>query len=140
VRHLVDAEAPDRDKALLDALADRSFQLRQVGDLVKVDAIIDKVTAEALTKGVEALSRRTPGDERDWHVRRADAFSEIVMLGLESGQLPQHGRVKPHVDLTLTLDQLRGIDGSAPLLRRFRAEPQCHRASGSPATPCSPDS
>ncbi len=26
---------------------------------------------------------------------------------------------EPHVDLTLTLDQLRGIDGSAPLLRRF---------------------
>ncbi|MDQ3308345.1 MAG: HNH endonuclease [Actinomycetota bacterium] len=119
VRHLVDAEAPDRDKALLDALADRSFTLRQVGDLVKVDAMIDKLTAEALTKGIEALSRRTPGDERDWHVRRADAFSEIVMLGLESGQLPQQGRVKPHVDLTLTLDQLRGIDGSGPLLRRF---------------------
>ena len=119
VGHLVEAEAPDRDRELLDALADRSLTLRQVGDLVKVDAMIDKVTAAALSTGVEALSRRTPGDDRSWHVRRADAFSEIVMLGLESGQLPQQGRVKPHVDLTLTLDQLRGIDGSGPLLRRF---------------------
>lgn len=119
VRHLIEAEAPDRDKELLDVLADRSFQLRQVGDLVNVDAMIDKVTAEALTKGVEALSRLAPGDERTRHVRRADAFSEIVMLGLESGQLPQQGRVKPHVNLTLTLDQLRSIDGSGPLLQRF---------------------
>ena len=45
-------------------LADRSLNLRQVGDLVKVDAMIDKVTAEALSTGVEALSRRTPGDNR----------------------------------------------------------------------------
>jgi len=119
VRHLVEAESPDRDKELLDVLADRPLNLRQVGDLVKVDAMIDKVTAEALSTGVEALSRRTPGDNRSWHVRRADSFSEIVTLGLESGQLPQQGRVKPHVDLTLTLDQLRGIDGSGPLLERF---------------------
>ena len=62
VGHLVEAEAeaPDRDKELLDALADRSLTLRQVGDLVKVDAMIDKVTAAALSTGVEALSRRTP--------------------------------------------------------------------------------
>jgi hypothetical protein len=119
VAHLVEAEQPDRDKALVDALADRSFSLRPVGDLVKVDALVDRVTAEALGKGVDALSRSSLDDHRTWQVRRADAFSEIVMLGLESGSLPQQGRVKPHVTVAMTLDQLRGIDGTAALLDRF---------------------
>lgn len=119
VRHLIELAAPDRDQQLIDALADRSFNLREVGDLVKVDAVVDKVTAAALASGVEALSRHSPDDERSWQVRRADAFSEIVMLGLESGQLPVQGRVKPHVSLTMTLDQLTGVEGSGPLLKRF---------------------
>jgi hypothetical protein len=119
VRHLIDNETPDHDKRLIEALADRSFNLREVGDLVKIDAMVDKVTAAALTTGVEALSRQSPDDSRSWQVRRADAFSEIVMLGLESGQLPQQGRVKPHVNLTMTLDQLTGVDAAGPLLKRF---------------------
>ncbi len=123
VAHLVEAEAPDRDKQLLDALADRTFTLHPVGDLVKVDAMIDKATAEALAVGVDALSRRSSGDERSWQVRRADAFAEIVALGLESGQLPQAGRTKPHLNITMTLDQLTGIDGTGPLLARFGQVP-----------------
>jgi Domain of unknown function (DUF222) len=119
VGHLVETEAPDRDEKLIGALADRSINLRQVGDLVKVDAMVDKVTAAALAAGVEALSRPSPDDDRSWQVRRADAFSEIVMLGLESGQLPQQGRVKPHVSFTMTLDQLTGVDAAGPLLKRF---------------------
>lgn len=119
VGHLLDIETPDRDKRLVDALADRSLNLREVGDLIKLDAMVDKVTAAALAAGVEALSRPTPDDQRSWQVRRADAFSEIVMLGLESGQLPQQGRVKPHVNFTMTLDQLTGVDGAGPLLKRF---------------------
>ena len=122
-RYLVESEAPERDRQLVDALADRSFNLRAVGDLVKVDAMIDKVTAEALAAGVEALSRPSPEDDRSWQVRRADAFSELVMLGVESGQLPQQGRVRPHVSLTMTLDQLTGIDGTGPLLKRFGRVP-----------------
>ncbi len=117
--HVVEVEAPERDKQLIDALADRSFNLRAVGDLVKVDAMIDKVTAAALAAGVEALSVRGSGDERSWQVRRADAFSDRVMLGVESGRLPQQGRIKPHVRLTVTLDQLTGVDGAGPLLARF---------------------
>lgn len=119
VRHLIETAAPDRDQQLIDALAERSFNLREVGDLVKVDAMVDKVTAAALASGVEALSRPSSDDERSWQVRRADAFSEIVMLGLESGQLPEQGRVKPHVSLTMTLDQLTGVEGAGPLLKRF---------------------
>jgi hypothetical protein len=120
VQQLVDLEAPERDKQLLDTLADRSLTIRPVGDLVKVDAVVDKVTAEALVAGVEALSRRAgEDDQRSWHVRRADAFSELILLGLDSGELPLSGRAKPHVALTMTLDQLAGIAGTGPLLKRF---------------------
>ncbi len=80
-QHLIEVQAPERDKELVAALADRRFDLHPVGDLLKVDAMIDKIIAAALVKGVEAKSRRTSGDERSWHVRRADAFSEIVLLG-----------------------------------------------------------
>jgi hypothetical protein len=117
--HLVDAEAPDRDAELVQALAGRRFDLVPVGDLVKVDAMIDKPTAEALTTAVEALSRRSPGDDRTWHQRRADAFGELIQLGLESGQIPQQGRTKPHLSLMVTLDQLTGIHGAGPLLARY---------------------
>jgi hypothetical protein len=117
--HLVEAEAPDRDRQLVAALAGRRFDLVPVGDLVKVDAMIDKPTAETLLIAVEALSRRLPGDDRTWHQRRADAFSAIVQHGVEAGSLPQHGRVKPHISLVLTLDQLTGIDAAGPLLARF---------------------
>jgi hypothetical protein len=117
--HLVDVEAPDRDKQLVEALAGRRFDLYPVGDLVRVDAMIDKATAEALTVAVEALSRRSPGDERTWLQRRADAFSEVIVLGLETGKLPRHGRTPSQVSVLITLDQLNGIDPSGPLLRRF---------------------
>jgi hypothetical protein len=66
-----------------------------------------------------ALSTRCPGDDRTWHQRRADAFGELVQLGLESREIPQQGRGKPHLSLVVTLDQLAGIDGAGPLLRRF---------------------
>jgi hypothetical protein len=84
--HLLEAEAPDRDAELVAALAGRRFDLVPVRDLVKVDAMIDKPTAEALTTAVEALSRRTPGDDRTWHQRRADAFSELVTSDSSPGR------------------------------------------------------
>ena len=71
------------------------------------------------TAAFGALSRRTPGDDRTWHQRRADAFSAIIESGVETGELPHHGRTKPHLSIVVTLDQLTGIDGAGPLLRRF---------------------
>jgi uncharacterized protein DUF222 len=116
--HLLDTQAPDRDAQLVEALAGRRFDLVEVGELVKVDAMIDKPTAETLLTAVEALSRRTPDDDRTWHQRRADAFSAIIESGVETGDLPRHGRTKPHLSIVMTLDQLTGT-AAGPLLARF---------------------
>jgi Domain of unknown function (DUF222)/HNH endonuclease len=42
---------------------------------------------------------------------------------VESGQVRRQGRVKPHVGVMVSLDQLAGIEGSGPLLARFGRVP-----------------
>jgi Domain of unknown function (DUF222) len=110
--HLLDVQDPDRDAHLVAALAGRRFDLVPVGDLVKVDAMIDPSTAETLLNAVDALSRPLPGDDRTWHQRRADAFSAIIESGVQTGDLAHHGRTTPHLSIVVTLDQLTGVDGA----------------------------
>ena len=54
-----------------------------------------------------------PGDDRTARQRRADALTEGCRRLLDSGTLPRRGGQKPHVNVTVSVDRLRG-DAFAP--------------------------
>lgn len=51
-------------------------------------------------------------DDRGRERRQADALIEMATHALDSGAIPQHGTVRPHVQVTTTLETLQGLIGS----------------------------
>ena len=76
---------------------------------------------------VEGLSQPLPNDDRLVGQRRADALVEIARVALDEGRLPERGGVRPHVQVTTTLDTLLGrsgapaaeLEGSGPISREM---------------------
>ena len=56
--HIFEVHGPDADQRAIEALAERYVKISPVGDLVKVDALVDKPTGEALETGIDALMAR----------------------------------------------------------------------------------
>jgi len=63
---------------------------------------------------IENLSQPLPNDDRLVAQRKADALVEIARLALDEGQAPQRGTVRPHVQVTASLDALLGVHGAEP--------------------------
>jgi hypothetical protein len=51
-------------------------------------------------------------DGRNLERRQADAWIELSAHALDTGSVPQHGSVRPHVQVTTTLETLQGLIGS----------------------------
>jgi Domain of unknown function (DUF222) len=134
---LADVARPDRDADKVAALADRFITIRGVGDLVHVDAMVEPALGEALQTAVEAGATPPagvrPGDDgRTLAQRRADAFGELVLRGIEANAADQsgNGRLRPQVAVTVSLEWLAGLPGAPrPLLAHFGVlpAPTAHR-------------
>src|SRR5205807_3797273 len=61
---------------------------------------------------VEVLSQPLPNDDRTATQRRADALVEVARVLLDEGRLPERGGVRPHLQVTATLETLLGMPGS----------------------------
>lgn len=51
-------------------------------------------------------------DKRGLERRQADAWLEQSAVALDTGTVPQHGSVRPHVQVTTTLETLQGLIGA----------------------------
>lgn len=88
-----------------------------------VSGQLDSIGGAALQTALEPLARPTgEGDERCRERRYADAAVELAMLALDGGQLPHVATQRPHLQVTTTLETLRGFQG-APAADLEFAEP-----------------
>src|SRR6202048_3085723 len=94
----------------------RRFHISRMADgMYKVDGLLEPVTGAALKTAVDALSKRTgPDDERSPSQRRHDALGEMVNHAMDQGSLPRRNGVRPHINLTTTIEGLKNEVGAPP--------------------------
>jgi hypothetical protein len=94
----------------------RRLHISQMSDgLFAVDGLLDPVAGAAFKTAVDVLAKpKGPEDERTPKQRRADAVGELALHAMEQGTLPRRHSVKPHINLTMTLEGLRGALGVPP--------------------------
>ena len=107
----------DPDGFFRDAEADysrRRLQIGQIGDGMQViDGLLDAEGGAVLRTALDALSRRQgPDDERTHAQRQADALVELVHHAMDEGRLPRRHGVRPHINLTTTLEGLKNQLGA----------------------------
>jgi hypothetical protein len=94
----------------------RHFHISQMSDgMYVVDGVLDPVSGAAFKTAIDTLAKPTgPEDERTAKQRRADAVGELALHAMEQGTLPRRHSVKPHINLTMTLEGLKGEVGVPP--------------------------
>jgi hypothetical protein len=81
----------------------------------RIDGLLDPVTAAAVKTMIDPLSRRKgPEDERTAAQRRHDALGEGINHALDQGTLPRRNGVRPHINLTTTIDGVKNEVGAPP--------------------------
>jgi hypothetical protein len=81
---------------------------------------LDDLGVELLGKAIEGFSKPRPAedgtpDRRSAAVRRGHALKEVLRRYLNLGDAPTHGEQRPHITVTVTLDELRKQIGAAYL-------------------------
>ena len=109
--------AADRDGALrshIEAVERRWLEFEPCGDgMVLVHGQLDSVGAATVRTVLESLARRTGKDDTRPRARRlADAWVEVGTHVLDQGSLPRRGSRRPHLQVTTTLETLRGLEGA----------------------------
>ena len=108
------------------------------------DGILDPECGAALKTALESLAkRRGPEDERIHSQRMHDAVSELVHHAMDQGTLPRRHGVRPHINLTTTLEGLKNEVGAPPADLELSLPISTRTLSASLATPpsrgcCSP--
>lgn len=73
----------------------------------------DSAAGATIRTALEPLARPTDKmDHRCQERRDADALLELAEHALDTGAIPQHGAVRPHVQVTTTLETLQGLIGA----------------------------
>jgi hypothetical protein len=113
-RHIVDPDGFFNDAE--ESFLRRRLHISQMSDgLYAVDGVLDPVAGAAFKTAVDVLAKPNgPEDERTPKQRRADAVGELAMRAMEQGTLPRRHNVKPHINLTMTLEALKGELGVPP--------------------------
>ncbi len=94
----------------------RYFHVSQLADgMYAVDGQLDPVSGAALKTELDVLAtRKGPEDDRTRSQRMADAVGELAMHAMDQGTLPRRHGVRPHINLTMTLEGLKGEVGVPP--------------------------
>lgn len=112
VRYAIDPEGSQRDDEF--NFSRRRLHISQTSDGMHVlDAVLDPVGGAEVKSALEALARSGANDDRRHAQRMADALVELSHHAVETGRLPVRRGVKPHVNVTTTLEALQGMSGGA---------------------------
>ena len=109
----------DPDGFFNEAEADfsrRRLDISQMGDgMFCVDAILDPEAGAALKTALDSLAKRLgPDDDRSHKQRMADSVHELVHHAMDEGRMPRRNGVKPHLNVTTTLEGLKNEAGAPP--------------------------
>ncbi len=92
---------------------------RTFGGMVRVDGDLDPETGETLLTALRAVmdaeARSGAEDARSPAQRRADALGEVCRQWLDRSDRPQVGGERPHLTVTVSVEALRDLEGSAEL-------------------------
>jgi hypothetical protein len=111
------------EKALHQAYARRGLTLSVVGQLGYLDGVFDLEATALIATALQPLLAPTGSDDkRDTPQRRADALVDILQHYLDTADVPQLGRRRPHVSMIINADQLTptgdrsqaGVDADGP--------------------------
>jgi hypothetical protein len=113
-RHVADPDGFFNDAE--ESFLRRRLHISQMPDgMFAVDGTLDPVSGAAFKSGLEVLAKRQgPEDGRTHSQRMADACGELAVHAMEQGTLPRRHSVKPHINLTMTLEALKGELGVPP--------------------------
>jgi Domain of unknown function (DUF222) len=94
----------------------RYLHISQMADgMYAVDGQLDPVGGAAFKTAAEALAKRKDReDDRTHSQRMVDAVGELAMHAMGQGTLPRRHGVKPHINLTMTLEGLKNELGAPP--------------------------
>jgi hypothetical protein len=94
----------------------RRLHISQLPDgMYAIDGLLDPVTGASLKTAAETLAKRKgPEDDRSHSQRMHDAVGEIVNHAMGQGTLPRRHGVKPHINLTTTLEGVKNELGAPP--------------------------
>ena len=94
----------------------RRLHISQMADgMFVIDGLLDPVSGAAFKTAVDALAKRKgPEDERTGRQRRADATGEMANHAMDQGTLPRRNGVRPHINLTTTIEGLKNEVGAPP--------------------------
>ncbi len=94
----------------------RRLHISQMPDgMYRVDGVLDPVSGAAFKTAAESLAKRLgPDDERSHKQRMADATGELANHAMDKGALPRRHSVRPHINLTTTLEGLKNELGAPP--------------------------
>jgi hypothetical protein len=108
LRHALDPEGFTAEQKR--ATEERSLKLSQCEDgTLLLEGWLDSVGGAAVRSALEPLALpRGDHDERNRERRYADAMVEVFTHAQDAGSLPQ----RPHLQVTASLDTLRGLAGS----------------------------
>jgi hypothetical protein len=94
----------------------RRLHISQLPDgMYAVDGLLDPVTGASLKTAAETLAKRKgPEDDRTHSQRMNDAVGEMVDHAMGQGTLPRRHNVKPHINLTTTIEGVKNELGAPP--------------------------
>ena len=109
----------DPDGVFNDAQADctrRRLHISLMSDgMHAVDGILDPECGAAVKTALDSLSKpRGQEDGRSGAQRTHDALAELVHHEMDEGRLPRRNGVRPHLNVTTTLEALKGEVGVPP--------------------------
>ena len=112
LRHALDPEGVAREQRI--AVEERRLQFTVWDDgSVLISGQLDSIGGAAVRTALEPLAQPMgQGDDRSLEHRQGDAIVELSLHSLDAGLVPQHASQRPHLQVTTTLETLRGIPGS----------------------------
>jgi hypothetical protein len=111
-RHVADARAFLGEH--LERVEARKLELLPCEDgALVLRGFLDSVGGATLRTALEPLARRDGVDDlRSREQRFADALVELANHGLDAGSLPTKSGQRPHLQITASLDTIRGLAGA----------------------------
>jgi len=112
LRHALDPEGVAREQRIAVEERRLQFTVWDDGSLL-ISGQLDSIGGAAVRTALEPLAQPMgQGDDRSLEHRQGDAIVELSLHSLDAGLVPQHASQRPHLQVTTTLETLRGIPGS----------------------------